>query len=112
MDPVQRLQSILNDVARAAGIEPSKESFRAKSRSLERWNDKQWNAVGSDDVYFYSVAGNLFDWIARGGPNWSAFGPLEALHDATRKARHCGMKSVAKRLGRVLAHYRAIAANG
>jgi len=99
VDPTHRLSCILSDVARTVGIEPTAKAFYAHSRSLERWNDRQWNAVGSDDVYFYSVAAELF------APNFDR----RDLVRAAEKARVCGMKSVSKRLGRVVSHYAAVA---
>ena len=100
MNVSHRLSCILSDVARGVGIEPTAKAFNARSRSLERWNDRQWNAIGSDDVYFYSVSSRLF------GANFD----VRDLRTASEKAAACGMRSVAKRLGRVLAHCDAIAA--
>ena len=100
MNVAHRLSCILSDIARGVGIEPTAKAFNAHSRSLERWNDRQWNAVGSDDVYFFSVASRLF------APELD----VRDLRRAAEKARACNMRSVAKRLGRVLAHCDAIAA--
>lgn len=97
MNTAHRLACILSDIARAVGIEPTGEAFRKHSRSLERWNDRQWNAVGSDDVYFYSVSSRLFD---------ATFDSLDLQH-ASEKAAACGMRSIAKRLNRVLVALRA-----
>jgi hypothetical protein len=98
MKVAHRLSCILSDVARVAGIEPTTAAFRAHASALRRWNDRRWNAIGSDDVYFFNVAARLFA---------ADFDPLD-LQTAVEKAEACGMRSVAKRLGRVVAHCRAV----
>lgn len=107
MDPKHRLACILADVAILAGIDASKEAFRNHSRSLERWNDRQRNAVGSSDVYFFSVAGSLFGFAPDLSPG--AWNPLRDLQTAARKARDVSgaYRSFGKRLDRVIRHYEA-----
>jgi hypothetical protein len=108
MNMKHRMNCILADVARASGIEANTAAFAAHSRSLERWNDRQWNAIGSTDVYFFSIAGRLFDYGALGS---AALGDLWRAEELARElvSEYGGQwKSVAKRLRRVMRHEHAL----
>jgi hypothetical protein len=108
MNMKHRMHCILLDIARNAGIDASTAAFAKHSRSLERWNDRQWDAVGSTDVYFFSIAARLFDYGALGS---AALGDLWRAEELARElaSEYGGQwKSVAKRLRRVVRHEHAI----